>query len=39
MFRTEKDNLDEKQIPAGALYGIHAARVRDNLSIKKVNVI
>jgi aspartate ammonia-lyase len=30
MFRTEKDILGEKQIPADALYGIHAVRAREN---------
>jgi aspartate ammonia-lyase len=30
MFRTEKDSLGEKQIPADALYGIHAVRAREN---------
>jgi len=30
MFRTEKDSLGQKQIPADALYGIHALRAKDN---------
>lgn len=30
MFRTEKDNLGEKQIPEKALYGIHALRAAEN---------
>ena len=30
MYRTEKDSLGNKQIPAGALYGIHALRAREN---------
>jgi aspartate ammonia-lyase len=30
MYRTEKDSLGEKQIPANALYGIHAIRAREN---------
>jgi aspartate ammonia-lyase len=30
VYRIEKDSLGEKQIPAGALYGIHALRARDN---------
>lgn len=30
MFRTEKDGLGEKQIPANSLYGIHAARACEN---------
>jgi len=30
MFRTEKDTLGEKQIPADALYGIHALRAKEN---------
>ncbi|HEX2969913.1 MAG TPA: lyase family protein [Bacteroidales bacterium] len=30
MLRIEKDNLGEKQIPYDALYGIHAARAREN---------
>ena len=30
MYRTEKDSLGEKQIPADALYGIHALRAREN---------
>ncbi len=30
MFRTEKDILGEKQIPADALYGIHALRAKEN---------
>ena len=30
MFRTEKDSLGEKQVPADALYGIHALRAREN---------
>lgn len=33
MFRTEKDSLGEKQIPANALYGIHAARARENFPV------
>jgi aspartate ammonia-lyase len=30
MYRTEKDTLGLKQIPADALYGIHALRAKDN---------
>jgi aspartate ammonia-lyase len=30
MYRTEKDSIGEKQIPADALYGIHALRAREN---------
>jgi aspartate ammonia-lyase len=30
MYRTEKDSLGEKQIPADALYGIHAIRAKEN---------
>ena len=30
MYRTEKDSLGEKQLPADALYGIHAARAKEN---------
>jgi aspartate ammonia-lyase len=30
MFRTERDSLGEKQIPSGALYGIHALRASEN---------
>jgi len=30
MYRTEKDSLGEKQVPADALYGIHAARAKEN---------
>jgi aspartate ammonia-lyase len=30
MFRIEKDTLGEKQIPADALYGIHALRAKEN---------
>jgi aspartate ammonia-lyase len=30
MFRSEKDSLGEKQIPSGALYGIHSVRAREN---------
>jgi aspartate ammonia-lyase len=30
MYRIEKDSLGEKQIPAGALYGIHSERAREN---------
>ena len=30
MFRTEKDSLGEKQIPADALYGIHSLRAKEN---------
>jgi aspartate ammonia-lyase len=30
MYRIEKDSLGEKQIPADALYGIHAARAKEN---------
>lgn len=33
MFRIEKDSLGEKQIPADALYGIHAARARENFPV------
>jgi aspartate ammonia-lyase len=30
MFRIEKDTLGERKIPAGALYGIHALRAKEN---------
>ncbi len=30
MFRIEEDSLGEKEIPENALYGIHAARAREN---------
>jgi aspartate ammonia-lyase len=30
MYRTEKDDIGEKQIPGDALYGIHAVRAREN---------
>ena len=30
MYRIEKDDLGEKQIPADALYGIHSERAREN---------
>lgn len=30
MYRVEKDSLGEKQIPADALYGIHALRAKEN---------
>jgi aspartate ammonia-lyase len=30
MFRTEKDILGEKKIPADALYGIHSQRAKEN---------
>jgi len=30
MYRTEKDSLGEKKIPADALYGIHSERAREN---------
>lgn len=30
MYRTEKDSLGEKNIPVGALYGIHSVRAREN---------
>ncbi|MCX6329780.1 MAG: lyase family protein [Bacteroidia bacterium] len=30
MFRIEQDTLGEKQIPADALYGIHAVRAKEN---------
>jgi len=30
MYRLEKDSLGEKQIPADALYGIHALRAKEN---------
>lgn len=30
MYRIEKDSLGEKQIPADALYGIHALRAKNN---------
>jgi aspartate ammonia-lyase len=30
MYRTEKDTLGEKQIPADVLYGIHAVRAKEN---------
>ncbi len=30
MYRTEKDTIGQKQIPADALYGIHALRAKEN---------
>jgi aspartate ammonia-lyase len=30
MYRTEKDTLGEKQVPADALYGINAVRAKEN---------
>jgi aspartate ammonia-lyase len=30
MYRVERDSLGEKQIPADALYGIHALRAKEN---------
>jgi aspartate ammonia-lyase len=30
MFRIEKDSLGEMKVPAGALYGIHSMRAREN---------
>jgi aspartate ammonia-lyase len=30
MFRTEKDSLGEKNVPADALYGIHSVRAKEN---------
>lgn len=33
MFRTEKDGLGEKQLPAEALYGIHSLRAKENFPI------
>ena len=33
MYRTEKDSLGEKQIPADALYGIHALRAKENFPV------
>jgi len=30
MYRKEKDNIGEKEIPADALYGIHALRAKEN---------
>ncbi|MEI6047838.1 MAG: lyase family protein [Bacteroidota bacterium] len=30
MYRIEKDNLGEKQIPSDAFYGIHAVRAKEN---------
>lgn len=30
MFRTEKDSLGEKPVPADALYGIHSLRAKEN---------
>ena len=33
MYRTEKDSLGEKQIPADALYGIHALRAKENFPL------
>jgi aspartate ammonia-lyase len=30
MFRIEKDSLGKKEIPSDALYGIHAARAKEN---------
>ena len=33
MFRTEKDTLGEKQVPADALFGIHALRAKENFPV------
>jgi aspartate ammonia-lyase len=30
MYRTERDSLGSKEIPSGALYGIHALRAKEN---------
>jgi aspartate ammonia-lyase len=30
MYRTEKDSLGEKEVPADALYGIHSLRAKEN---------
>jgi len=30
MYRIEKDSLGERQVPAGALYGIHSLRAKEN---------
>jgi aspartate ammonia-lyase len=30
MYRTEKDSLGRKEIPSGALYGIHSVRAKEN---------
>ena len=30
MYRIEKDRLGQKELPAGALHGIHAARAKEN---------
>lgn len=32
-YRLEKDGLGEKHIPAGALYGIHALRAKENFPV------
>ena len=32
-FRTEKDSLGEKEIPANALWGIHSARAKENFPV------
>ena len=38
-FRTEKDLLGERQVPAGALHGIHTERALENfpLALRRVN--
>jgi aspartate ammonia-lyase len=33
MYRIEKDSLGEKQIPSGALYGIHSERALENFPV------
>ena len=38
-FRTEKDLLGERQVPAGALHGMHTERALENfpLALRRVN--
>ena len=33
MYRIEKDSIGQKQIPADVLYGIHAARAKENFPV------
>ncbi len=34
MYRIEKDSIGEKEIPTGALYGIHALRAKENFPVE-----
>ena len=38
MYRTEKDFLGEKQVPAVAYYGIHTVRALENFSVSRQKV-